>query len=283
MKLKVFFMVPVLLFLTFSVLSCSCEKDEAIPEPIEPETGTEINLFIAIHNEPGPNPESTIYQEQRWLALVDLVETADNYGHKLNLLFNPQWATYILADQDRLNLVRSWETNGHEIGLHNHGHSLGNWNGYTDQEEYFSDIKFIGTMDEMMNLMIQLPASGDIRVAAVSKDDADYDYPAGIEYDVDGGWDPDENLISSPSIVTYNGHTMTHLDHARYSGPIQKNVNVGLNGIEEAITDLEDNEAIGIVFHTFEFYEDSEPFTKLFEFLENNGISAKTVPDILEN
>ncbi len=243
-----------------------------------------INLFIAIHNEPGNSPSSTTYQEEHWPALVALVNSADKHNLKLNLLFNPQWATYILEDASRSSLVRQWSLNGHEIGLHYHTLNASVvWNGYTDDESYINDIRYQGNVEDMMDLLKQLPFDNEIRTAAVSDAYSDYDYPSEIIYDVDGGWDPTNDLISSPTMVEWNDNTKVQLRHARYSGIIPVNINVGLEGIENAIAMVQPNEAIGIVFHTFEYYDDPVPFDALFSYLEDEGIQSKTVTEIMHS
>lgn len=247
------------------------------PTPTTPQKV--VRFFIAIHCEPGSDPHNTAYAELNWPALVQLVAAADEAGQKLNLLFNPQWATYILADSIRLELVREWEANGHEIGLHHHGPHMNDWNGYTDQPAYFSDHEFIGTINQMMDLMNQLPVSGQIRIAAVTDDDAPDDYPAGIVYDVDGGWNGVDDLVNCPSFITWNNHELIHLTHARYAAN-PGGINVSLGEIEQAINSVTEHELIGIVFHTFEYAANADVFDELFTFLKLHGVYAKAVPDL---
>lgn len=248
-------------------------------QPTLPEIAREVNCFVVIHNEPGADAKSTLYAEQYWPALVQLVAAADDDGHRLNLLLNPQWATYILADNTRLALLRAWEANGHEIGLHHHGPHMGAWDGYTDQGDFFNDPEFIGKIKNMMDLMKRLPASGTIRVAGIPDIDADLEYPAGILYDVDGGWNGVIDLVSSPSKISWNNHVMTHLSHARY-GKSTVGINVSLEEIEQAIDSVSEGEIIGIVFHSFEYADNPEIFNILFAFLSAQGVQTKTIPEI---
>ena len=45
--------------------------------------------------------------------------------------FNPQWAEYILEDSNRINLLKHWQSQNYEIGIHHQGYDHGDWNGYT--------------------------------------------------------------------------------------------------------------------------------------------------------
>jgi hypothetical protein len=245
------------------------------------ETEKAVNCFIVIHNEPGRDAKSTAYAKQYWPALVQLVASADDEGHKLTLLFNPQWATYIMEDSTRLTMLRSWEANGHEIGLHHHGPHMAEWDGYTDQEEFFNHPEFIGTINDMMELMKKLPASGIIRTAGIPDTDAVFEYPAGILYDVDGGSNGINDLVSCPSRITWNNHVMTHLTHAKYAESAVV-INVSLQEIEQAINNLSKDEVIGIVFHSFEYADNPEVFKTLFAFLSSHDVYARTVTDILQ-
>ena len=81
--------------------------------------------FVAIHLEPGSDARTTERPAQYWQTLVNLIETADEHNVTLTLMFNPQWATHILANQTKLDLLRSWEAEGHEIAAHHHSPSYG--------------------------------------------------------------------------------------------------------------------------------------------------------------
>lgn len=259
------------------------EELPALPE--EESVEIDIDMFIAIHNEPGGSHYSDLeYQAENWPGLVDLIESADEYGHKLTLLFNPQWAEYILQDDEKLSLVRSWESNGHELGVHSHSvNAKVTWNGYTNQEEYSIRTDYIGDMDEMMDLLNQLPASGQMKTAAVTDDDSDYDYPSGVIYDVDGGWSEYEDLVSTPTTVVWGSSTLIGLKHARYSDPAGFDISMGTDDIDNAIEEYEEGQVLGVVFHNFEYNDDPAPYDFLFQYLDQKGITTRAVSDIHEN
>ncbi|MBI5002103.1 hypothetical protein HZC31_01845 [Candidatus Woesearchaeota archaeon] len=245
------------------------------------ETKYTINTaFISIHMEPGSNPSTTDYPALHWTDLVNLVALADEYNVKLSLVFNPQWATYILDDEEKLTLLRSWEANGHEIGLHHHGPHHGGWNGYTDQEEYKDYLKYIGTVEEMMNLVNQLPVSGQVLVAGIgAEEDVDYDWPEDIIYETDGGADPEGDILSNPTTNTYNDHSVISLRHAQYQ--VGK-MSLTLEQIESYLQEPQTEEYMGIVFHEKNYAEDPEKIEELFQLFQEYDVKVKTVQNIME-
>ncbi len=182
-------------------------------------------LFIAIHCEPGSFPATTDYPEQYWFNLLQMISQADQNDVKLNLLFNPQWGSYILQNTTRFSLVRSWESNGHEIGLHVHGPNQGSWCGYTNQAAFASDPKYLGTIAEMMVIMNQLPAFGQILTTCSATDeDIIFDYPVGVLFRTSGGSEKMNHLWSKPTTETFTGQSTAGFNHARY-GNIQSDIN----------------------------------------------------------
>ena len=269
-----------------------CEQgDSEKPTKQQPSKEYEINLpqegeytintaLISIHMEAGSNPSTTDYPALHWRDLVNLIALADEYNVKLSLVFNPQWATYILDDEEKLTLLRSWEANGHEIGLHHHGPHHGGWNGYTDQEEYKDDLKYVGTIEDMMNLVNQLPLSGQVLVAGIgAEEDVDYDWPEGIIYETDGGADPEEDILSNPSINTYNGHTVISLRHAQYQ--VGK-MSLSLEEIESYLQEPETEKYMGIVFHEKNYAEDPSKIEDLFQLFQEYNVEVKTVQEIMK-
>ncbi len=90
-----------------------------------------------------------------WLALMDLVDMADSFGHALTLQFSAPYADFIgsTACDDTLvdgriypagtgksyaactDLASAWEAAGHELSIHHHGpnHDPVKFDGYTNQ------------------------------------------------------------------------------------------------------------------------------------------------------
>jgi len=282
------FILAVTIILMLIVCGCDGESDgEMTPVEIPPEkdiTSVDegVDFFIAIHCEPGGDPLSTNYVALNWLALTDLVNSADDHNMKLTLLMNPQWATYILEDEHRLGLVRGWESNGHEIGLHSHGPHMNSWNGYTNQEQYFNSPDFIGTMDDLVDVVNQLPASGQMVTACIASEDQEYDFPSGIIYETNGGSDKLDDLWSTPTEYTWNGQDVLRVTHARYAVSFSE-VNTDLQQMSKILDDNESDEIMGIVFHCFEYAGDQVPYNALFRLLEEREIHTNTVSVIIED
>jgi hypothetical protein len=265
--------VVVILVLLFLVSSCNIIGED-IEEPTEP--ALEKNVFIAIHLEPGGQPTTTDYPEQYWPTLIDLVEAADQFDQKLNLFFNPQWGTYILEDPEKLSLVREWESNGHLLGMHHHGPHHGSWNGYTNQDEFMINGKYMGTMDDAMEIMNQLPINGKILAGTFAVDeDKPYDHPD-VYYSADGGLYMEADIVTVPTLVEYNGHEVLELSHAIYG--TGGNSAVSLDSVQVAIDSMNKDEVAGIVWHCKNF-EDAIPYIQLFEYFVEEGIQTKTVPN----
>jgi hypothetical protein len=243
-----------ILLCMFLFIGSACEPPE------------EDNVFIVIHMEPGSKPKTTENPEMYWEDLIELVSTADSYELKLNLLFNPQWATHIIQNASRLATLREWEAKGHLVGLHHHGPHHLHWNGYTNQSGYTQDEKDIGTIEEMMALMNQLLASGRITTGCISTDeDKDGDWPVGIIYSADGGVNGVDDLISTPETITYNGQQATTLTNGMYATGHPKDVTLvdSVNALDTAGA----GEFVGIAFHVDNFAVSSEKFVELFEVL----------------
>lgn len=249
--------------------------------PITSEGGQTRSLFVAVHCEPGGDPSSTGYVALHWPALIDLVTSADEHNMKLTLLMNPQWAMFALEDPSRLALMRRWESNGHELGLHSHGPHMGEWNGYTDQEEYFGSPEFLGTTDDMMELVNKLPASGQMVTACVTSEDQDRDFPSGVPYATNGGGDKFGDLWSTPTEYIWSGDHALQVTHARYTGTFSE-VNIDLQQMKILLDAEGDGEVMGVVFHCFEYADDPARFNALFTLLEQEGIYAETVASIMK-
>jgi hypothetical protein len=64
------------------------------------------------------------WQEYLFETAKKLVQKADDYGFHLTLAFNPQWAEYILLDSSRINIIKQWQEQGHEVAFHHHSIKL---------------------------------------------------------------------------------------------------------------------------------------------------------------
>ncbi|MEW6405373.1 MAG: hypothetical protein AB1649_26580 [Chloroflexota bacterium] len=136
--------------------------------------------FLAVDIETRDHATNSGSVAEEWYMLEAFGEMADEYGHKLTLEFQPQWAEYALQNPTALAQIRSWEADGHEIAVHHHGVSHVAWDGYTNVPGYENHPKYRGTMDDAMALLEQLPASGEIQTGGMS-DELD-DWPLTLIY-----------------------------------------------------------------------------------------------------
>jgi len=239
--------------------------------------------FVVIHMEPGTGAEeqkNLANPKTYWPNLVSLVETADLYDIKLTLLFNPEWADYILQNPDKLSVLRNWEADGHEIGYHHHGpqaHGMNYWNGYTNQIQYQNRQQYKGTIDDAMNLLTQLPIGRKIYTAGVAgEEDRLFDWPPGVPYRVDG---TTGGAVDSMKQETINNQSITFLQHQIFI-PEGEN-SISLDEIRKEATEMKKDEYLGIVFHAHNFTNETKTeYEELFKFLSEN-LNILTVKDIL--
>ena len=279
-KVLIFFLVLILLLTSCSVQTEQNSDLGSGSSHLQKSISSSVPVFVVIHLEPGIDSHSTAYPETYWPDLVKLVALADAYDIKLTLEFNPQWATYILADSEKLALVRSWEAEGHELAVHHHGpHHGESWNGYTHEQEYISDPQYVGTITTMMDLLNQLPVSGKMVTGGISVDeDKDADWPEGIIYGTDGGINGVDDLLSIPSLEEYNGHSIMSLSHAQYA---TGKLGISLEDIQSGLDSAQEGQVLGIVFHDKNYAADPGDIRSLFELLEDNNVSVQTVSQIL--
>lgn len=230
--------------------------------------------FLVIHFEVGSHTESLEHQVLFWPAVADLVTLANQYKIDLTLQFTPQWAEYIIRNQSKLGLLKRWQHQGHEVGLHHHGYDHGDWDGFTNRKGKEDDPGYRGNVRDMMKLMKQLVYPNQICSATIT--DEEFDYPKDIKYDTEG----------------------IHICHAR-SRP--KRVALGDNSeviqvtmaflsFEGEIESLEceyeksqENEIFGLVTHEKDFAKNPEIIEEWLRFIRSRGETIKTVSEIIPN
>lgn len=111
--------------------------------------------FLVIHFEVGENTKNLEYQEAYWPEVNNLIALSKPYKANLTLQFNPQWVEYFLKDKTKLELLKKWQQEGHEIGFHHHGYDHEGWDGYTNRSGKEDDPRFRGNMANMMELWEQ--------------------------------------------------------------------------------------------------------------------------------
>lgn len=252
--------------------------DFVLPDSFEVEENV---AMISIHMEAGyGGRDDSItdlkYQEDYWPHLVDLIDLADRYSFHLTLNFNPQWATYILQDDDKLKLLRSWEDEGHEIAVHHHGPHHGGWNGYTNQQEFMNDPDYLGTIEDMMKLMLKLPASGIIKTVGIGggTEDEENDWPEGIDYSTNGGVAGEE--LKGIYVINRNGADRIEISHGKFGGVLE------ISDFKAAIDTME-NDVLGIVFHEKDYARNVKITEALFKLISESGLEVKSATEIISS
>jgi hypothetical protein len=282
--MKYFGFVSIVL-IAFVLTGCGAQVIEKNQEVLvlDQEVDQEVDFFIAVHLDPvmeAGEQETTLRPERYWESVADTVVAADEHGLKLSLLMNPQWGTFLLENEKLLSLARTWEANGHELGMHYHGPQMGaKWSGYSNQKKYFVDPNFQGMTVDAMRIMNQIPADGQVKTCTVNDADAPFEYPEGMLYSTDGGLYGYDDLVSTPEALTLNGQEVFQVLHAKY-GEGGKDA-VTLEEIKQAIEEVEEGEVIGIVFHDKAFGEDPTDILALFEYLDEIELVTKSIKELL--
>ena len=248
-----------------------------------------FGVFFAMHMEVGMQKPEFQHQEQYWPRLAQMIAIANRYDAKVTLLFNPQWAVYILMDQNRYDAIKDWQSQGHEVGLHYHLVTHGDWCGFTNRKDsVYTDSPFYrGTVADMMQIMNQLADPEPVLTACSGGDIAtkpfpdckpvsscfidEIDFPNEIIYDIDGIYDG----RISPIQFQFNGKARYHLRHgvAMQKSDIQER----LNEIDSAECD----EIIGFVTHESDY--DPELLKEVFQYLKARQFGVQTVRHIMMN
>lgn len=236
------------------------------------ETSDAFAMFMVVHFEVGGDTRSLEFQQAMWQPAVELVALSEEYGVKLNLQLNPQWAEYILGDRSRLDLLRRWQQQGHEIGLHHHGYDHGGWNGYTNRPGKEDDPRFRGSVHDMMKLMKQLVYPYQISSGTIT--DEEFDYPQDIEYDTEGI--QIYHARGKPKWVTLGGNNrviQVGMAFLSFEGDIES---LKCEYLKSKI-----DEIFGVVTHEKDFAKNPMIIEKWFKFIKSRGETIKTVSQII--
>lgn len=249
------------------------------PSEEEPESDTRDDAFIVVHLEPADTPTDLSHAADAWPSLVQLVEAADTYSIDLTLLFTPQWGEYALQDAGRLAQVRQWEANGHELGVHHHGASHANPDGFTnDKDALRSSRDYRGTIDDMMAILNQLPASGQMLTGGLT--DEDTDWPDGLVYNARTSVPPSESdVLSYPTTATYDGREVIEVMKGGFV--TGHSFDLTLEQVEDAAEQQADGQVLGIVFEDTGIEQHYDEILDLFALLQENGVTVRAVADVM--
>ncbi len=235
-----------------------------------------LNAYIMVHLE--PNDAQTI--SSQWKLLEELVDLSGEYNIKLTLSFTPQWAQYILDNNEALLQLNSWEEEGYEVAVHHHGVSHVTWDGYTNAMPFKKRTDYKGDMNDLMSLVQSISTK---QVLSGSMTDEDTDWPAGLLYRSYGNpKNKLQNLLSTPTKYIYNGQEVLELTKSAYM--TGKPVDVKLSDIENAINSADiENEILGIALSddSFSLSLIEGDIKELFELLDSYNVEVRSLSEIL--
>lgn len=289
-----------------------CE-DILQPSQILPESNvTQRSLgtpdtFVLIHFEVGVfkkwewyqkiAPDASVtnlkYQEALWPTTIKLIELADRYKVKLTLAFNPQWAEYILKDEEKINIIKKWQSNGHEIAFHHHGYEHPDWNGYSNRNDsnITNDSRYRGTAEDGYKYVKQLAYPKEVITGTIT--DIHTDLVEGLSILTKGGTKFDQGIddaVSKPKEISLGNRTIISLSHGfleSYFNDEQKTLDLveTFKKKYKEVKEMDDNYIFGIVTHEHDFYRFPAALEKWFEFLKEQDPEMthnKTISQIIE-
>lgn len=237
------------------------------------------SAYLIIHFE--PSSDSQI--DDNWTSLETFIADADAGNHKLTLAFTHHWASNILANSSRLTQVRVWEANGHELALHHHSRDHPTeWDGYSNQRapNQFQGQIYLGNMSDLMTLMNQLPAGGNIVTAA--GDGRESDWHPSLLYSAEAGVKTLADLVSQPQNKTYSGDVVRMVTKAGFKVHFTS-YDLNLDHVGAQINNTSAGDILGFVIQN-ETYSDFLPELQgLFDLLEGRGMPLRSIGDILAN
>jgi len=236
------------------------------------------------------------WQEFFWPTVIELVEKADAYGFKLTLAFTPQWGKFIANDSARLDLVRQWKTQGHELGFQHHSLTHPDWDGYVNVyskgTDTVNDALYLGTVSDGFSYVAALASPDDIVSSTTGS--LPFDFPS---------------LMTSPVLIYGEGNadnsylklgplrSLAPIESRPFIGAIERDltqltirvcstvmndmpVDDALPILQEQYRNMPEDEVFGIVWHEFDYFKRKDAYIQWFEFIKANGNSVKTMSKI---
>ena len=252
-------------------------EDEVVEENVIDEQTT--GVVINVHIEPTSNPKETL---EHWRTVQSIVELSDDYEMKLSLHFSPSVAKFVAGSAENLDLVRSWEANGHEIAAHHHDPSHVEWDGYTNNTSRIGSRDYKGTVDELLEIVTALTADGEILVGSGTKDGEEW--PEGVIYGSAGGSPPSYEDLVGPAYQQTMGETeVTFVTKAPFGvGMISASSNATYEHIAEALEFVRDDEYLGLTLTNKTFTEETlADLEQVYQLFVVEGIQTQTIENLL--
>ncbi len=243
-----------------------------------------INLsqaLVVVQLQPGSvsQQQKLSYQKEYWPSLVSLIDLADDYNVDLTLVVSPQWAKYILADNNKLQLIRNWEEQGHELGFYHRGPSDSVvWDGYTNNLNFFNDSKYQGNIDDAMDLLLQLPAKSQMNTYDGTDVNTDIPISRGLVYEIEGEGSITP-LLWFPSEASYDVGDVWQMHHRCFVCDSVDSATI--IDVKQAIDAGAENQTLGIVFNGKNYANNPQQVQALFALFQEYNIKVITASEVM--
>ncbi len=305
-KQNIFKFFTIWIFSSFIFLGCGSNSESAdIVVPSKKSTFVMIHLEAGYqarldNNLPINIPQEYMimnfgWQEYLFDTAQKLVQKADDYGFHLTLAFNPQWAEYILLDNTKVNIVKQWQKNGHEIAFHHHSINHPDWNGYSnDLNAENSHIPFLGDVDIGLDFVKNLAVPNNVTTAMIGglpidmpqsyeNRTQDLIFASGSQYTSFKQYGKLRSL-KPYKVIKSNGAKITYVTHRQLTSILTDyTINEALEIFKTEYATMKEDEIYGVVFHCYDYHETEETYNDWFEFIKNSGDTIKTINEVVSN
>jgi len=225
--------------------------------------------FTAIHCDPS--------EPENFPNLEKLVDSANSYNIKLTIEFTGPWVDSISPYLYRKNKIAIWHAQGHEIAMHHHdiSHPM-QWDGYTNHSKAeilaagWDTNNYKGNMEYLYNRVLSIAGTAPLKTIGNSDS---VDLPLGCIFQTQGILPADG--FSNPVSYSYDGKNYCRIGYTYISGLSTENL------MENLYPSMTAYNSLGVVFHVFNFVDDSWPMMKWFQFVNQRGLQSKMVAQIL--
>jgi len=228
----------------------------------DPGTAGTPRSYFTIHCDPNESPLFPV--------LIRFVDLATRYDTPLTIELTPQWTQVILADSVKLQHVRMWQAQGHEIAVHHHGIYHAVWDRYTD----YSDAEIaaagqlpalrLGTMADF-RAMLDIVAGDSLLFTYGGPGNADpqpeVDWLPGLTCKTFGGRDLSD-AFSTPHYATFGQYTACEINYC-YIPDLAT-----VDSIQSLYANTMDLDVVGVVTHVHEFAQDSTFVVDWLQFVQ---------------
>ena len=296
------------------MVNISCENiyaDGYEAEPVSPGCASNNSTFVMIHFEAGYQgrldnnspiniPQQYLTMDFGWQAYlfetaVKLVQKADEYDFHLTLAINPQWAEYILLDSARINIIKGWLEQGHEIAFHHHSLNHPDWNGFSNNPSALNNpTPFLGNVDDGLDFIKNLITPTHVNTAMIGglpgdmplsfeNTNEDLIFASGNQFssfDIYG----ELRTLKPYNVFKNNGAKITYVTHRQLT-TISNDFTTeeALEIFKTEYNNMQDDEIYGIVFHCYDYHEAEEIYNNWFEFIANNGDNIQTINRVISD